>query len=173
MDRFFDRLGDVIKNFLDDEDDRLFGQDRRATSSGDPDLDAAYDELDEFLKTGKNRPSTGGTGSTAGSARTSAWADPREGGGADSWNTRFREQAKGGGMGKTSEVLRGDFAELGVPFGSSAEVCKAAYKKLLKLHHPDRHAGHPGNMKKATEKSARINAAYQRIEQWRETGKAE
>jgi curved DNA-binding protein CbpA len=45
--------------------------------------------------------------------------------------------------------------------------CKAAYKKLLKLHHPDRHAGHTGNMKKATEKSARINAAYDRIEKWR------
>jgi curved DNA-binding protein CbpA len=48
-----------------------------------------------------------------------------------------------------------------------------AYKKLLKIHHPDRHAGHPGNMKKATEKSARINAAYQKIEHWRETGKTE
>jgi len=41
------------------------------------------------------------------------------------------------------------------------------------VHHPDRHAGHPGNMKKATEKSARINAAHQRIERWRETGKVD
>ncbi len=173
MDRFFDRLGDVIKNFLDDEDDRLFGQDRRMNSSGDPDLDAAYDELNEFLKTGKDRPASGGAGPSAGKARSSAWSDPRGAENADSWNARFRAQSNTGGTGGISETLRADFAELGVPFGASAEVCKAAYKKLLKLHHPDRHAGHPGNMKKATEKSARINAAYQRIEHWRETGKAE
>jgi curved DNA-binding protein CbpA len=66
--------------------------------------------------------------------------------------------------------LRGDFAELGLPFDASEEDCKQAYKKLLKIHHPDRHAGHEGNMKKATEKSARINAAYDRIQRWREGG---
>jgi curved DNA-binding protein CbpA len=69
------------------------------------------------------------------------------------------------------ESLRPDFAELGVPFGASAEDCKAVYKNLLKIHHPDRHAGHAENMRKATEKSARINAAYDRINKWRETGR--
>ncbi|GHU21766.1 hypothetical protein FACS1894172_21070 [Spirochaetia bacterium] len=66
-----------------------------------------------------------------------------------------------------------DFAELEVPAGASAEVCKTSYKRLLKLHHPDRHAGHPEEIKKATEKSARVNAAYDRIEQWRQTGHVE
>jgi DnaJ-domain-containing protein 1 len=66
------------------------------------------------------------------------------------------------------EELRADFAELGVPFGAGEKACRDAYKKLLKLHHPDRHAGHAGNMKKATEKTARVNAAYDRIEKWRE-----
>jgi DnaJ-domain-containing protein 1 len=65
------------------------------------------------------------------------------------------------------EELRADFKYLGVPFGASAEECKAAYKKLLKLHHPDRHTGHEGNYKKATEKAAKINAAHDRIEKWR------
>jgi DnaJ-domain-containing protein 1 len=168
MDRFFDRLGDVIKNFLDDEDENLFGPNRRSGSFGDPDLDAAYDELDEFLKTGKNEKPAGGAGSSAGTPHGGAWSDPREAGG---------ERTRRAGAAKAPvgvpETLRKDFAELGLPLGASEESCKAAYKKLLKLHHPDRHAGHAENMKKATEKSSRINAAYQRIEHWRETGRTE
>jgi DnaJ-domain-containing protein 1 len=164
MDRFFDRLGDAIKNFLDDEDDKLFGSKRSRSSFRDPDLEAAEAELDEFLRTGKTRESES-------SARSGAWSDPRGAGSFSGPGGRPARQAseKPG----IPEALRADFAELGVPFGASADECKAAYKKLLKVHHPDRHAGHPGNMKKATEKSARINAAHQRIERWRETGKVD
>jgi DnaJ-domain-containing protein 1 len=169
MDRFFDRLGDAIKNMLDDEDHKLFPGSRARPSSRDPDLDSAYAELDEFLKTGKNsepkpKPSAGAQG---GAGRRTTWADPEDNG--------RRGYGAGPEAGKNAlpESLRKDFAELGVAFGASADDCKAAYKKLLKIHHPDRHAGHPGNMKKATEKSARINAAYQKIEHWRETGKTE
>lgn len=131
-------------------------------------MDAAYDELDEFLKTGK---SSGGS---------HAWADTSEAGRGRSWSGGPGKDAGSGGTGraeggpgasKLPEELRVDFQELGLPFGADAAACKAAYKRLLKIHHPDRHAGHPGNMKKATEKSARINAAFWRIEQWRETGR--
>lgn len=164
MDRFFDRLGEVIKGFLDEEDERIFPRSGRSSPIRDPDLDAAYDELDEFLKTGKS--SGGGR----------AWADPSETGygrstaggaaGAGAADGRRRPAAS-----TVPEGLRADFQELGVPFGADAAACKAAYKRLLKIHHPDRHAGHPGNMKKATEKSARINASFRRIEEWRETGR--
>lgn len=170
MDRFFDRLGDVIKNFLDDEDQKLFGGNRSRSAFKDPDLDAAEAELDEFLNRGKrgqtDRKSAGG-----------AWSDPRHDERFGPSDDDFRPRGgrmPGSGSAKSApavpEALRKDFDELGVPFGASAEICKSAYKKLLKTHHPDRHAGHEGNMRKATEKSARINAAYQRIESWRETG---
>ena len=164
MDRFFDRLGDAIKNFLDDEDDKLFGSKRQGAPFRDPDLDAAEAELDEFLRTGKAREPEQ-------SARPGAWSDPR---GTHSFSDsdahRSRPAAQAPGI---PEALKADFAELGVPIGASADECKTAYKKLLKVHHPDKHAGHSGNMKKATEKSARINAAHQRIERWRETGKVD
>ncbi|GHT66138.1 hypothetical protein FACS1894110_09310 [Spirochaetia bacterium] len=152
----FDRLGDVIKSYLNDEDEKIFGRTGRERQRGaDPDLDAAFDELNDFL--GRDFAKRGG------------WRGivDEEPGGA----------AAGGGAGKTNgsaktvpNALRQDFAELGLDPGASAEECKTAYKKLLKIHHPDRHAGHPGNMKKATDKSARINAAYDRIEKWRGTG---
>jgi hypothetical protein len=151
----FDRLGDVIRSYLNDEDSRLFGSSsRREGSYGDPDLEAAFEELNDFLGKGSGEKRNASAGDRG-------FAGNRE---------ARREAGEKAGQGRAPELLRSDFEELGLPFGASGEACKAAYKRLLKLHHPDRHAGHPGNMKKATEKSARINAAYDRIENWRKTG---
>jgi DnaJ-domain-containing protein 1 len=143
-----DRLGDVIRSYLNDA-----GPGQRPASGKrfvDPDLEAAYEELDDFLDGGK--------------AGSKADKHGRPG---------FRGSGGNAGRVTPPESLRRDFAELGLSFGASADECKAAYKKLLKLHHPDRHAGHEGNMRKATATSARINAAYDRIERWRATGKTE
>jgi hypothetical protein len=197
----FDRLGDVIKSYLNDEDSRLFG--RRI----DPDIEEAEEELESFLRgegpwtktgdwTGKRRNSGdawGGSGSRAwGGTESGDWSDTRTGGWGENraranaktengdWSDT-RSGSRGGTWGRTQgagqdgkrraeappEELRPDFAEMGLPFGAGADECKAAYRRLLKLHHPDRHAGHPGNMEKATKKMARINAAYDRIEKWR------
>jgi DnaJ-domain-containing protein 1 len=147
----FDRLGDVLRSYLNDAGSRPSERPSPGKRFADPDLEAAWEELDDFLgrkKAGSERASTG------------------KGGRPDS-------RSAGGNAGRVTppESLRPDFEELGLAFGASADDCKAAYKKLLKLHHPDRHAGHEGNMRKATAKSARINAAYDRIERWRETGK--
>ena len=169
MDRFFDRLGDVIKNFLDDEDEKVFGRRSSRPLGGDPDLDAAWDELDDYLKGGKSVPPGAGTAGPgkAGTGKTGAGSSA---GNSGTGKTRAQPSAKAG---LPPEALRADFSELGLPFGAGSEDCKAAYKKLLKIHHPDRHAGHEGNMRKATAKAARINDSYRRIESWRETGKAE
>ncbi|GHV89584.1 hypothetical protein AGMMS50268_00870 [Spirochaetia bacterium] len=198
----FDRLGDVIKSYLNDEDEKIFGRSSRGHQrGGDPDLDAAFDELNDFLG-----GDSAGSGHREGGTRRDSWRgivdeepegryrrQDEAGGGAGNGNagrtgsagnsggaggTRGAGSAKGGaygtaaGQGTPPDALRQDFAELGLSPQASAEECKAAYKRLLKIHHPDRHAGHAGNMKKATEKSARINAAYDRIVRWRETGKS-
>jgi DnaJ-domain-containing protein 1 len=128
-----DRLGNVIRSYIDSEDERIFPHER----SADPDLKAAYEELDDFLSgSAKSNADKTGNGQTGRGSAESANPSPQ-----------------------VPEELRPDFAELGVAFGASMEECKAAYKELLKKHHPDRHGGHAGNMQKATEKSARINAA--------------
>jgi DnaJ-domain-containing protein 1 len=152
-----DRLGDVIRSYLNDAGPGPAGGASTGKRYGDPDLEAAYEELDDFLGGGK-----------AGVEGERSSTD--KGGRADS---RGNGPGRNAGRGTPPESLRRDFEELGLEFGASAEDCKTAYKKLLKLHHPDRHAGHEGNMQKATAKSARINAAYDRIERWRETGKTE
>ena len=145
----FERLGSVISSYLNDfsgETSRKFRQGN--SGSGDPDFDAAYDELNEYLNSDGSR-----------SGRTDQHSQKDT----DSELNRRYAYAN-----LPPEELRADFELLGVPFGADNETCKAAYKKLLKIHHPDRHAGHEGNYKKATEKSAKINAAWDRIEKWRQ-----
>jgi hypothetical protein len=166
----FDRFSGLLRSYLldDDDDDEGYRQRGRASSYyGGQDFDEAVDELNEFLKKGEGRGG-GGTGrawaDSAGTRRAGDWED-LHGGSQDSGNGSAGGKAGGDRM--PPETLRQDFAELGVPFGADSDTCKAAYKKLLKVHHPDRHAGHAGNMKKATEKSARINTAFENINRWR------
>jgi len=151
MDRFFDRLGDILRTFLDD--DPAVSRSGQTARTGDPDLDAAWEELDDFL------------GSGPGASRPKREVPPS---GGDSAQNAQRSSAP-----RIPEALRRDFDELGVSFGASAAACKEAYKKMLKIHHPDRHAGHAGNMQKATAKTARLNSSYARIEAWRTTGRVE
>jgi hypothetical protein len=161
-----DRLGDLLKSYLNFDDGGNAGAGQgRFYGYEDADLNEAYDELDEFLNRGGSSAWTGKTG-----AQTGDWEDPYRS--AASGNDRGFHSATGHTERRSSklppESLRADFEELGVPFGADEETCKAAHKKLLKTHHPDRHAGHEGNTNKANAKSARINAAYDNIRRWRQ-----
>ncbi|MCL2130497.1 MAG: J domain-containing protein [Treponema sp.] len=127
----WERLGTVVKSYLNDDESGTFEK-STSRSSIDPDLNAAYDELNDFLKGKENRE-----------------------------KHEKKEPQK-----KVPEELCKYFTELGLPPGSSMDECKIAYKKLLKLHHPDRHAGESEKIKKATEKSALLNTAYDQIEKW-------
>lgn len=149
----WDRLGSVINSYINDMIGEKYGESvfRR---SGDPDLDAAYDELDDYLNHGN---------SSGKKEQAYKWKD-----------TSYNDSQTGSrqtGKNFPPNELRADFECLGVPFGADIETCRIAYKKLLKIHHPDRHAGHEGNYKKATERSAKINAAWDRIEKWHQENK--
>ena len=122
-----ERLGTAIKSYLNyDEFQRGIRMGRE-----DPDLDAAYEELDDYLRGDSTR-------------KAAEEKPPRP----------------------IPEEVRRSFAELGLGPEASPEECKEAYKRLLKIHHPDRHTRHQENMKKATEKSARVNAAYEILMKW-------
>jgi DnaJ-domain-containing protein 1 len=155
-----DRLGDVIKSYLNDEDEESTYGDRGRHSRYDPDLEAAHEELNDFLKgeSGKGRFDEKKTSYGTKDFDSDAYSKMRN----ESFNN-----------GIVPPSVKEAFAELGLGASASHEECKVAHKKLLKIHHPDRHAGHPVNMKKATEKSSRINAAFDLIERWRAGGKAD
>ncbi len=65
------------------------------------------------------------------------------------------------------------FLTLGLLPGVSAKACKAAWKRLIKVNHPDRFADRAEEAGAATAKSIRITEAYRRIARWYETGKLE
>ena len=55
----WDRLESVIKSYINDhEDPKVFGKNR--SQGHDPDLDAAYEELDDFLNGKDSRKSETG-----------------------------------------------------------------------------------------------------------------
>ena len=133
------------------------GEDRGAgihRSSGDADLDAAMSELDDFLDMG----------------RTETEAKERE---------RARREREAASRSSSSysrpagppERLVRAYRSLGLAYGTPFPEVKAAYKRLLMQNHPDRNSATPEQLKRSTEISAQLNAAYQTIETWNSTGK--
>jgi hypothetical protein len=72
----WDRLGDLIKGYLNEEDAKIFGRTGGGGPSGAPDLDAAFEELNEFLSGPAGGAAKGdftGGGGFTGGAR--AWGE--------------------------------------------------------------------------------------------------
>ncbi len=151
MNSFFDKLGDILRSYLHDDGGEHVRENR---TYYDPDMQEAMEELDEFLKSGRDEPKAEKfeerhyyhEREKSYSRPASAKKDPRE-------------------------ELRADYAELKVPFGASFEVVKKSYKNLLRMYHPDKHADDPEKLRMATEITKKINQAFQRIEKFEETGK--
>ena len=138
MDGFIDRLAELLKS--------LFGSEERSTASQrpiDPDVQAAWEELDEYMRTGSSGArghSTSGGSAGAGGAHGGA-TSPR----------------------RVDESLRKDYANLEVPFGASAEEVRASYKRLMLKYHPDKYPGDSEKQKLALEIAKKINQSFERI----------
>lgn len=142
MDKFFDRLGDLLKSILQEDELRT----SRSGSSRDPDMQDAWEELEDYLRTGADESTTGsGTGSTGYRTSTGRRTGP-------------------------PQELRKDYANLEVSFGADFEEVRKSYRRLLRAYHPDRHAGDPQKLRTATEITQRITQSFQRIKQYHEKG---
>ena len=137
MDPIFDRLGRLIRSWGTDSRDRP-----ASTVSSDRFQKEAEEELEEFLRTGREGPKK-----TASHQRTAEQ-------GPTSSNREPPPQA-------VYPNLAQAFAILGIPSRSSWEQINAAHRALLKKHHPDGHAGNEAQVKQATAQSQKINEAYQ------------
>ena len=156
MDQIFERLERLVKAWVNAGVSNAPSYDRVGTRqhSGDPDLDAAMAELDDFLDTSKTESEKRDAEEKRSRQSRTSWT-----GGAPADNT--------------SAVVEEAYRYLGLkPYTPFAEV-KGAYKKLLFRHHPDRNASSPEILRKSTETSTRINAAYQIIECYEESKKAQ
>ncbi len=139
MENFFDRLGELFKGLFSEGDaGEAAGQrprDSARAGGGDPDLEEAWKELDEYLRTGRDAPKSAGTGAR-GRARPSRALD---------------------------ESLRADYANLEVPFGADIEEVKRSYKSLVLRYHPDRFAADPEKQRLALEITKKVNQSFERI----------
>jgi hypothetical protein len=151
VDQIFDRFERLFKSWVADaasDAEELFGGTRSRRPSGDSDLDAAMDELDDFLDMG----------------RTETEARERE-------RAKREREESARRASTTPPALVRAYRSLGLAYGVPFPEVKAAYKRLLMQNHPDRNSATPEQLKRSTEISAQLNAAYQRIETWNATGK--
>ena len=139
MENFFDKLGELFRGLFSEGDEgETAGEPPRSgarAGARDPDLEEAWKELDEYLRTGRDAPRTSGA-NAHGRARASRAPD---------------------------ESLRTDYANLEVPFGAGIEEVKRSYKSLVLRYHPDRFAADPEKQRVALEITKKINQSFERI----------
>jgi hypothetical protein len=155
---FIDRLAELFKTLFGSESgnsphDGSASPGSRSPGSGsgmgsphgfvDPDLQAAWEELDEYIRTGPNSNKSSG-----------GW---RRGAG------ETRDGTRAGAPRPPDESLRQDYSNLEVAFGADIEVVRASYKRLMLKYHPDKHAGDLEKQKIALEIAKKINQSFERI----------
>ncbi len=136
MDPIFDRLGRLIRSFGVDT------RDHTSSRSSDPLEREAEEELEEFLRTGRNEPRR-----------------PTQG--QKSYQEQRRQESHQEAAPPPEPALVQALATLGLAPGATWDQINAAHRLLLKKHHPDSHAGNEDKMKQATAQSQKINEAYQ------------
>lgn len=152
MDDIFDRLGNLIKSFVQSDSGS-----ENSRGSSDPDLNDAWDELDEYLRTGKERDQQGADST----ARQNDGGNRSTQGGAYSGRSR---------AGEPPEELRQDYGNLELPFGAPFDAVRKAYKTMLIEYHPDKHSGSQDRQRIANEITKKINYSFQRIKRYHDTG---
>lgn len=140
MDPIFDRLGRLIRSFGVDS------HERPAAPSGSDDAfqREAEEELEEFLRTGREAPKK------PSSQGNRTFQHQRQ------ESTRQEPPSK-----PLDPALARAFETLGVGPSASWDQINAAHRNLLKKHHPDSHGGNEALVKQATAQSQKINEAYQ------------
>ena len=144
MDPIFDRLGRLIRSFGVDSREQT-----PASSGSDSFQQEAEEELEEFLRTGRNTPNKpSGQG-----------------------NRTFQQQHQRPDHHEVppksvNPTVVQAFSVLGISPEGSWEEINSAHRALLKKHHPDSHAGNEANVKKATAQSQKINEAYQVLKKY-------
>jgi hypothetical protein len=163
VDQIFDRFERLFKSWVSSDTAELFGNtgSRSARSTGDrrggdPDFNSAMDELDDFLDTGRTE--------TEAREREKAREEAARRSSTSSYTTYSRPS------GPPPALLQA-YRTLGLNYPTPFPEVKAAYKRLLMQNHPDRNSASPEQLRRSTEISALMNAAYQRIETWNSTGK--
>jgi DnaJ-domain-containing protein 1 len=156
VDGFIDRLAEFLRGLMGDSDERPAA--RPSEGAGpqwrDPDLRAAWEELEDYLGGSGAGGAGSGAGGPGGPGRTAgAGGDAGQGTGG-----RARRPEP-----PVDESLRQDFANLEVPFGADIETVRNSYKSLMLKYHPDKFTADPQKQRVALEITKKINQSFERI----------
>lgn len=156
---FIDRIAEFLRDLLGgDSSGETAASTGHSSRSGrrfvDPDVETAWEELDEYLGKASSRERASSQGRAEGRGQGRAEGSRR--GGASSH--------------RPLESLRQDYANLEVPFGADIETVRRSYKKLMLRYHPDKHGGSSEKLRVATEITKRINESFERIRAFLEDG---
>ena len=99
----------------------------------------AWEELEEYLRTGESRDRSAHSGAAGGGSAGSA--------------------GTGAGSGPAAQ----DYRNLELEPGADFQTVKRAYRRLMRTYHPDRYADDPERQRVATQISAKLNASFNRI----------
>jgi len=137
LEGFIDRLAGLLRSLFSEERGTqgvLRGAGGGQPRHHDPDLQNAWEELDEFMRTGSNDGAR-----TRGSRGAPPPRQPPD------------------------QSLRADYANLEVPFGADIDSVRRSYKSLMMKYHPDKHAGDTEKQKIALEITKKVNESFERI----------
>jgi DnaJ-domain-containing protein 1 len=141
MDPILERFNRLIKSMFVDTDDINFGYENFSSDLNNDYADA-WDELNEFLSSPESE--------------------------SKKYSGSFSDTKKAP---IPPEVLRPDYVNLNVPFGSNYSLVKQSYKQLIIKFHPDKNSNSQETMSKATEKTKDLNISIQRIKAWEQAKK--
>ncbi len=193
MSSIFDRLGDKLRNYMDNYNDDVFSNENPADyeneeepvedgwhySPGSQQFKSSFnfstesnEETDEneswFQKaySSKNRQNSNRySDSQSSRENSSSWSEYFK---FYTQNTRTQNnRTYNKNINTVNATLEKDFMKLGLQFGASLEECKIARTKLLKQYHPDRVTDEM-QKQKYTIMSQLVNESFQRIKEYYE-----
>ncbi len=148
MEDFFNSLDRFFKS-IDSLFDRMFHEERENRFFKDKDFYEAWEELDDYIRSGRASDKSSGNFSDKSSYRTTG-------------------RTRGNTTRGLPEELRQDYLNLETKYGESFDKVKQSYKRLLKKYHPDNFAEDPEKFRIATEITKKLNISYNRIKDFQE-----
>ncbi len=169
-------MKDILDNLNDMFDslyDNVMGSRKNSShDSGDPDLDRAWHDLDQFMGSSNTRSgfqdmdndfaefdrrfAAGGAKQKPGADFERLKAQAR----AQAESTQQQRQKAEDPLRKMAEELVRAYHNLEIKPGAPVEEVKSAYKRMIKLYHPDRFANDPSKQQTATQITAKLNQSY-------------
>lgn len=172
MNSMFDRLGEYLKDYINDDEQGIFSS---------PEEEKHNENTNNFYQENKSQSEENVDTKTSNkefkfdTSKQQSEYNKTENKQKHTYKKTEHSKSKPKNTNQTSGKryyvpfeLYEDFKTLCLMPGTNLDECKVAYKSLLKKFHPDKFANEPEKQKEATEITSSITSAFTRIKTWYE-----